>query len=156
MKSKVERVDDIPLLVAGFEKSELSDLVNHYFPDHGNWQGTDGGKVTIGFLTYILSCSDHRISYVEDWAKDRIITLRHCLGDNDLRSKDFTDDKLTNLLERFSDEERWSKFEHAHNQRLINCLSVGIRRRTYSFRCNDYSVPSKYFRGWSRFSIWSF
>ncbi len=126
MKSKIERIDDIPLLVAGFEKSELSQLLNHYFPDHGNWQGTDGGKVTVGFLTYILSCSDHRISYVEDWAKDRIITLRHCLGDKDLRSKDFTDDKLTNLLERFSDEERWSKFEHAHNQRLINVYQLEL------------------------------
>ena len=46
-----ERVDDIPLLIAEFEKSELSNLFNQYFPDHGNWSGADGGKVAVSFLS---------------------------------------------------------------------------------------------------------
>ena len=50
-----ERVDDIPLLVAELEKSKLSEYLNHHFPDHGNWNGLDGGKATVGFLTYVLS-----------------------------------------------------------------------------------------------------
>lgn len=127
MKSKIERVDDIPLLVAEFEKSGLSDLLNQHFPDHGNWQGTDGGKVTVGFLTYILSCSDHRISHVETWATERILTLSHCLGYSELRGKDFTDDKLTNLLERFADDTNWTAFEHTHNKRLINVYDLEVK-----------------------------
>jgi len=127
MKSKIERVDDIPLLIAEFEKSGLSDLLNQYFPDHGNWQGSDGGKVTVGFLTYILSRSDHRISYVESWASERIITLRHCLGAPEMTGKDFTDDKLAALLERFADEEQWASFEHAHNQQLINIHNLDVQ-----------------------------
>ena len=50
-----ERVDDIPLLIAELEKSELSHYLDQYFPDHGNWQGLSGGKVAVGFLTYLLS-----------------------------------------------------------------------------------------------------
>lgn len=127
MKSKIERVDDIPLLVAEFEKSGLSELLTEHFPDHGNWQGTNGGKVTVGFLAYILSRGDHRISHVETWASERILTLGHCLGETELTGKDFTDDKLTNLLERFSDESTWAAFEHAHNRRLIHVYQLAVR-----------------------------
>lgn len=127
MKSKIERVDDIPLLIAEFEKSGLNELLNQHFPDHGNWQGVNGGKVAVGFLTYILSCSNHTISHVETWASERILTLGHCLDESELTCKDFTDDKLTNLLERFSDETAWAAFEHAHNQRLINVYQLGVK-----------------------------
>ena len=47
-----ERVDDIPLLIVELEKSQLSNYLKQYFPDHGNWCGLDGGKVTIGFSFY--------------------------------------------------------------------------------------------------------
>jgi len=121
-----ERVDDIPLLVAELEKSKLSELLNQYFPDHGNWSGISSGKVTVGFLTYILSCSDHRISHVETWAQERLLALRHSLSAEHLSSKDFTDDKLGSLLDRYSDEDSWSDFEHAHNQTLINIHNLNL------------------------------
>jgi len=97
MKTITERVDDIPLLLAEFEKSQLSSQLNQFFPDHGNWQGLDGGKVTAVFLTFVLSCSEHRISHVEPWAEKRLNTLRHCLQVPELSSKDFTDDKISDL-----------------------------------------------------------
>jgi len=127
-----ERVDDIPLLIAEFEKSQLCEYLDQYFPDHGNWTGLSGGKVTVGFLTYILSCSDHRLSQVEAWADSLVHSLRHCLASPDLRSKDFTDDRLGALLDRYSDEAKWDAFEAAHNQGLIriydlNTLSEPIR-----------------------------
>ena len=75
-----ERVDDIPLLLAELEKSNLSRILSAQFPDHGNWQGVDGGMVTVLFLTYVLSCADHRTSHVETWASERIHTLRLCTG----------------------------------------------------------------------------
>lgn len=115
-----ERVDDIPLLVTELEKSKLSDLLNQFFPDHGNWLGLSSGKVTVGFLTYILSCSDHRISHVETWAAERRNTLQVCLDTENLSSKDFTDDKLGSLLDRYSDDAKWANFEHTHNQSLIS------------------------------------
>lgn len=124
MKMKIERVDDIPLLISEMEKSKLSELLNTYFPDHGNWQGLDGGKVTVVFLTYILSCSDHKLSHVEPWALERLETLRYCTGNTDLTSKDFTDDKLGSLLDRYAVDKRWDKFENAHNQQLIQVYNL--------------------------------
>ena len=126
MKTKIERVDDIPLLIAEFEKSELSQLLDQYFPQHGNWQGVSGGKATVGFLTYILSCSGHRVSHVETWALERLLTLQYSLGSPGLTGKDFTDDKLGALLDRYSDGAKWASFEHAHNQRLINVYNLDL------------------------------
>lgn len=122
-----ERVDDIPLLIAEFEKSALSNLFNHHFPDHGNWKGASGGKVAVSFLTYVLSCSDHRISHVESWASERIETLRHCLKCPEFSPKDLTDDRLESLLDRFSNKFQWDCLEYAHNQRLINVHSLDLK-----------------------------
>jgi len=122
-----ERVDDIPLLVAEFEKSKLSELLNQFFPDHGNWLRLNSGKVTVGFLTYILSCSDHRISHVETWAKERLNTLRFSLDSEHLSAKDFTDDKLGSLLDKYSNDDSWTSFEHAHNQNLINVYNLNLK-----------------------------
>ena len=124
MKTTTERVDDIPLLIAEFQKSELISYFNKFFPDHGNWKGIDGGKVTVGFLTYILSCGDHRISHVETWAAQRAHTLAYCLDEPELRAKDFTDDKLGELLDKYSDMDQWVLFEQSHNQRLINVYNL--------------------------------
>ena len=126
MNAKIERVDDMPLIIAEFQKSNLTGLLDEYFPDHGNWQGASGGQVALAFLTYVLSCSDHRISHVETWANQRINTLKYCLNNPALRSKDFTDDKLALLLDRYSDDDNWNPFEHAHNKRLIQVYNLDL------------------------------
>ncbi|MFT4972920.1 MAG: hypothetical protein ACI9JY_002126 [Saprospiraceae bacterium] len=46
-----ERVDDIPVLLAEFQKSNLAELLTERSPDHGNWKGADSGKVAVLFLT---------------------------------------------------------------------------------------------------------
>jgi len=130
MKVKTERVDDILLIKAEFAKSNLTKLLESYFPDHGNWKGISGGKATVGFLTYILSCSDHRISHVETWAAQRLNTLKYCLNSPNMTQKDFTDDKLGSLLDKYSDDEKWTAFEKAHNQRLINVYDLGLKSET--------------------------
>ena len=126
MKVNTERVDDILLIKAEFAKSNLTNLLELYFPDHGNWKGISGGKVTVGFLTYILSCSDHRVSHVETWAAQRLNTLKYCLNSPEMTQKDFTDDKLGSLLDKYSDDEKWTAFEKAHNQRLINVYDLSV------------------------------
>lgn len=121
-----ERVDDIPLILAELQKSELASLLTEQFPNHGNWQGADGGLVTVLFLTYVLSCADHRTSHVENWAAERIHTLRHCSGLPSLTAKDLTDDRLGILLDKYSDDEQWNQFEAAHNQKLIQVYDLDL------------------------------
>ena len=124
---KTERVDDIPLLIAELGKSNLSEHLLQSFPDHGNWSGISGGKVTVGFLTYVLSCGDHRLSRVEDWASNRLMVLRHCLKEKELTAKDFTDDRLGAILDKFSDSEKWNEFESAHNQEIIQIYNLDLK-----------------------------
>lgn len=146
---KIERVDDIPLLIATFEKSHLRNLINEHFPDHGNWRGADGGTVLISFLTYVLSMSDHRLSHVESWGADRIETLRHCLDTPALSSKDLTDDKLGLLLDRLSDKDKWTAFEAAHNKKMINVYSLGLEDqpvRLDSFITQSHRLPGEDFK----------
>ena len=55
---------------------------------------------------------------VEGWAEDRIQTLNNLLP-NPVNSKDFTDDRLADLLRTLSDDSNWESIEHATGQRLI-------------------------------------
>jgi transposase len=121
-----ERVDDIPLIYAELQKSNLADLLTEQIPDHGNWQGVSSGTVAAIFLTYVLSCADHRTSHVEQWAAQRIHTLRACTGHCELRAKDLTDDRLGILLDKYADKAKWDQFEAAHNQRLIEVYDLDL------------------------------
>ena len=125
MEMRVERVDDVPLLIKKMETSKLVEHINKEFPSHGNATGIDNGTITLVFLSYILSESDHRLSYVEPWVNERITTLRYSTGNGSLRAKDFTDDKLGQLLDKYGDDERWQQFEHAMNHNLMDIYALG-------------------------------
>jgi hypothetical protein len=71
-----ERVDDIPLLISQQQAMGLAEIINHLAPRHGNRQGLSLGELVIGWLAFILSESDHRLSYVEPWAAEQQQTLR--------------------------------------------------------------------------------
>ena len=126
---KIERVDDLPLLIGQLERIGLSKLVNTHFPSHGNWKGLESGKVLVGLLTYILSCSDHRLSHVEPWAKGRLHVLGHCLSCSTISPSDFSDDRLGSLLDRLSDADRWDCFESAVNQSLIRVHHLPVKNQ---------------------------
>jgi len=35
----IERIDDVPLLLAQLERMQVARLLDQHFPTHGNWQG---------------------------------------------------------------------------------------------------------------------
>lgn len=119
----IERVDDIPVLIASMDRLGLAELVDEYFVLHGNWRGLSLGKVLTGWLAHILSEGDHRLNRVEDWAAKRVGTLRGCL-DAGLRALDFTDDRLAISLDILSDDQRWAQFETALNRRTIQVYDL--------------------------------
>jgi transposase len=118
-----ERVDDIPLLLAQMQQMEIAELVDCYFPRHGNWLGLSPGGLCCIWLSHILSQADHRLSYLRPWAEARIGALQQLYGQQ-LRALDFTDDRLANLLELFSNDEFWAEFEAALNRRLIRVYDL--------------------------------
>lgn len=124
-----ERVDDIPLLIANMKKMGLVDLLNKWFTTHGHWGGLDLGHTTIGWLSHILSESNHRLYLVQKWASYRLKSLS-ALVEQEVRELDFTDDRLGDILKHFSKDQNWTNFESELNKQLIRVydLSTDIVR----------------------------
>lgn len=118
-----ERVDDIPLLVSQQQAMGLDEIINALVPRHGNREGLGLGELIVSWLAYILSESDHRLSYVEPWAAMQQQTLSHLLA-QPVTPHDFTDDRLGDALSVLSDDIIWTSLESQLNQRLIRVYAL--------------------------------
>jgi transposase len=105
-----ERIDDLPLLVELGLRLGLDAAVDACLGTHGLQQGLSNGQLTIVWLAYIVSEGDHRKSGMEDWAAGESTMLGRLLAQA-IRREDFTDDRLGNLLHRFSDDAKWAELE---------------------------------------------
>ena len=104
---QVERIDDLPLLLAQLERMQVAALLDKHFPVHGPWAGAlTFGEVAVVWVAAIVSEGDHRLNRVETWASEHVQTLAACLGKR-VRAVDFSDDRLGNLLEALSDVQTW-------------------------------------------------
>src|SRR5260370_26309944 len=79
----VERIDDLPLLLAQMERMGIRELLDRHFPVHGHWLGLSLGWTATLWLAHLLSEGDHRLNQVEPWAVAHLTTLpqstRHCM-----------------------------------------------------------------------------
>jgi len=76
----IERIDDVPVLLAQLERMQVASLLDRFFPTHGNWQGLSLGEVVEVWLSHILSEGDHWLSHVEPWANQHLSCLQASLG----------------------------------------------------------------------------
>jgi len=120
---QTERIDDIPLLVQMLREMGIAELIDATFLRHGNRKGMSSGELAEGWLTYILSESDHRMSFVEEWAAQRLQTLSRVL-EREVSAKDFTDDRLGALLSQLSENARWEALEDAMNSRHMRVYKL--------------------------------
>jgi len=118
-----ERVDDIPVLLTQSERMGIADLLDTYFQPHGNWKGTSVGMTTTIWLTHIVSEGDHRMNQVQPWAATRLHTLQQCSG-HAVREQEWSDDRLSLVLDALSDDEQWQQFEAALNQRIVRVYNL--------------------------------
>ncbi len=77
---KTERVDDIRLLFAELKRMGVQELLDKYFPAHGNRQGLSMGEVAVVWLSHILSQADHRMNHVQNWVENHIESIGRSLG----------------------------------------------------------------------------
>ena len=101
-----ERVDDIPLILNQMKKISLDEIIDQHFKAHGNWKGLSIGNLAVGWIAYIVSEGDHRLSRVEDWAEGSLETLQASLHPG-VRSLDFSDDHLAQVLDHLSNDVAW-------------------------------------------------
>ena len=105
-----ERIDDVPLIIEICKQLNLDKIVEKHLKTHGLQQGICNGALTVGWLSYIISQADHRMNAVRDWANKIPLTLETLLG-APIRDTEFSDDRLGNLLDRFSDDNAWKELE---------------------------------------------
>jgi transposase len=125
---KVERVDDIPVLLAQVQTMQVPALLDQFFPTHGHWKGElSFGEVVAVWLTFVASQGDHCLSHVQPWVAEHLDTLTAALGKS-VRPLDFSDDRLAAMLEAFSEAETWADCETALNGVMLRVYDLAPER----------------------------
>ena len=63
----VERVDDIPLLLAQMQKLEMAQKIDKHLPSHGNRKGLSYEQLACVWLTHIIPQADHQSNISNRW-----------------------------------------------------------------------------------------
>src|SRR5947209_15125107 len=116
---QVERVDDIPVLLATLQRLNVAEILDRHFPSGHRWKGAltfgDGACVGLAFLT---SQGDHRLCQLQPWAQDNLHTLQATLGKT-VRPLDFQDDRLADLLDHLAGDDASQECEMDLNQHTV-------------------------------------
>jgi hypothetical protein len=118
-----ERVDDLPLLIGQQQKLGIAEIIDAIITPHWRRQGLSVGQTIEAWLTFILSESDHRLSYVKPWVVNHPETLRRLINPS-LREQDFSDDRLGDVLRYLSDDRSWAAIERELGQRAIRVYQL--------------------------------
>jgi transposase len=121
------RVDDIPLLLYQQRVMGIPQIVDEIVRPHGNRQGLSMGWTVAVWLSYILSHADHRLSYVESWASEQLTTLQALLPER-VSSRDFSDDRLGDVLHTLSDDALWQAIEVEVGQQSMQVYELAQDR----------------------------
>ncbi len=123
---RIERIDDVVLLLKKIQKLEIGRIIDEELLVHGNWVGLSVGKLTEVSLAYLLSEGDDRLNHLEGWAKGRKYMLQSFYPDDDLDSSSFTDDKLELVLDYLDGKGTWKRIEKGLNKRILRVYKIGL------------------------------
>jgi transposase len=126
---RVERVDDIPVLLATLNVLKVAEnLDRHFHPGH-LWKGElTLGEVTCVWICFIVSQGDHRLNRLQPWAEANQHTLQAALGKT-VRVLDFQDDRLADILDHLALDENddhlaWQDAEAEINQHIVRVYDL--------------------------------
>jgi transposase len=138
---RVERVDNIPVLLAMMQRLRLAELLDQHYPAHHLWEGElTPGEVVCVWLTFLLSEGDHRLYKLQPWAQRNLLTLQACLG-KEVRALDFHDDRLADLLSALPEAERWLALENDLNSHTVRVYDLKASRfRLDSTTANSHAA----------------
>ena len=121
---KIERLDDIPLLLEQLKRMGIPSLIDENFEVHGNWQGLSLGWTVTIWLTHILSQADHCLCHVQPWVASHLDALRQLTGIDSLQELDFTDDRLEAVLRYLNKDYLWKQYEQSQGKQLIRVYAL--------------------------------
>jgi transposase len=115
----MERVDDIPVLLATLGRLNVAEILDRHFHSGHRWKGVlTFGEVACVWLAFITSRGDHRLCQLQVWAGDNLHTLQACLGKT-VRPLDFQDDRLADMLDHLAADDAWPDCERDLNQHTV-------------------------------------
>src|ERR1700683_2555537 len=121
---RVERVDDIPVLLATLQRLKVDEILDRHFHSGHRWKGElTFGEVACVWIAFITSQGDHRLCQLQPWAQDNLHTLSVCLG-KDVRPLDFQDDRLADMLDHLALDEGWQDCEVDLNQHTVRVYDL--------------------------------
>jgi transposase len=140
---RTERVADVPLLIRQQQQMGIVDVLNEVITPHGNRKGLSVGALAVTWMSFILSERDHRMERVQLWADDQIQMLGAVLGEP-VTAKDFTDDRLADLVRTLGDDAVWNEVETELGRRMIRVYSLrGEAVRVDSTTASLYHEPDE-------------
>jgi transposase len=124
LKQRIERVDNIPLILYWLKQMGIVEIIDATFTPHTNWQSLSYGQLAVLFLTYVLHKRTHCLSAMEEWVQNHRVTLQRLSGFN-IGKKEATDDRLGRLLEVLGEnEEKSTHFQRQLGQHLIQAYAL--------------------------------
>jgi len=143
-EERIERVDDIPLILHWLKKMRIAEYIDAIWTPHGNRQGLSYGQLAVLFITYVVHSLNHRLSGMEDWVMKHKTVLQEVTGWK-IDDKDATDDRLCAMVgELGGDTEKINDFQRQTGRHIIHAYELPTevcRYDTTSF--NVYHSPEK-------------
>jgi hypothetical protein len=100
----VERIDDLPLLLAQMARMGIRQLLDRPLPTHGHGLGLRPGGTATLWLAPRLAAGDQRLNPVEPWARAHWTPRRPCPGPSVDRLA-LTEDRLAAVLRALADDD---------------------------------------------------
>jgi transposase len=123
-------LEDIPLLVHLLRQLQLDRILETHMGTHGNTcqqMQLGNGLATVIWLVYLLSAGDHRKVVVAEWVARHAAVLSAALG-TPVSAADFSDDRLSTLLNRLQRPSCWPGIEEALFGRMLTVYAPGVER----------------------------
>lgn len=119
-----ERVDDLPLILEWLSQMQVAQILDKGLgPVHGNRKGLSYGQLSVLFVAYIVSQSDHRLSHVEEWVRTHHQTLERSTGWS-IADKDASDDRLADLLSAIGKSEDSCAIEEQMSRYIVQAYAL--------------------------------
>ena len=127
MNITTERIDDFPLLLEVMQRLGLPAIIDNHLVRHGLHQGLSWGWIATIWLAHIMSQSNPRKQPVQAWVRQARETIKRITG-MQVKELDFTDDRLTLLLQRLSEPETWQAIESELGRSILRVYELTPER----------------------------
>lgn len=124
MQQRIERVDEIPLLMHWLDQMGVQEKIDSLWKPHGNWEGLSYGQLAQLFLTYVLGSLNHSLYQMEPWLAVHQTMIEQITGWQ-FTSKDGTDDRMGTLIQALgTDDSLRIEFQKDMGQHLIQAYAL--------------------------------